>query len=233
MKILHIDNEEIINKENELNFILNNLMSPVIKSVSDTESAIFQIKYNKFDLFIINISTNNQLDAIKLVDYIYDDFTPIIFISPFLILDIANKIKSMKNAIYLVKPFHNFTLESSIRTILRNKEFIGDSNSHHFKINNQQYISINSIVYIEVDSNYCYIHTIGKKYVMKISLNQILNKLPNTSFIVLNRNFAVNKQHIKVVDFLKDKLVTSNNIQLSISKRQGKSIKQLYSKIYS
>lgn len=77
-------------------------------------------------------------------------------------------------------------------TLAKSKGFISVSTKDSIK-----YISLSDIFYIIHERNYCYIYTLdGNKYSKYISLTKILDFLPYTQFIRVNRNIIINKNNI-------------------------------------
>lgn len=227
MKAFILDDDELFLEG--ISIMLTNFSDFKIHKFSNYDAALKQLYNTKFDLYIIDLKLNNLFSGFDLSEYIEDDTSPLIFVSAYINDEIHDKINLLKNAAYLVKPFHEYTLESTIRTLIKNKVYL-ESKNQLFRISNQQSIAIDSIIYIEVDKNYCILHTSEKKHIVKISMSQILRKLPQDKFLLIHRNFAVHYLHIKSIDISKDILVTSNNIKLTISKRQGKIVKLFFTK---
>jgi DNA-binding LytR/AlgR family response regulator len=75
--------------------------------------------------------------------------------------------------------------------ILRNDNILFIKQTHQFvKLN------INDILYLEVDSKYVTIVTITKKYVLKDSLNNILEHIDFCKLVRVHRSFVVNVAQI-------------------------------------
>ena len=57
------------------------------------------------------------------------------------------------------------------------------------------------ICYIQAEGNYCYLKLIdGKKYASKISLRQLLIKLPEKSFVRIHKSYVVNMGYLEKID---------------------------------
>jgi DNA-binding LytR/AlgR family response regulator len=71
--------------------------------------------------------------------------------------------------------------------ILRTNDILFIKQTHQFvKLN------IHDILYLEVDSKYVTIVTLGKKYVLKDSLNNVLNHIAFPRLVRIHRSFVVN-----------------------------------------
>ena len=64
------------------------------------------------------------------------------------------------------------------------------------------------ICYIQAEGNYCYLKLLnGEKFASKISLRQLLSKLPESSFARIHKSFAVNLRYLEKID-TKERQVT-------------------------
>lgn len=73
-----------------------------------------------------------------------------------------------------------------------------------------QRVNVNDIHWVQSDGNYCSIHTVHKKYMVKMPLFKIKSRLPENSFIQVHKSYIVHIQLIENIDlssgeiFLKD-----------------------------
>lgn len=74
-------------------------------------------------------------------------------------------------------------------------------------------IEIDSILYLEKDGNYMNYHTLNKKILARETINEALEKLPNT-FVQVHKSYIVSLPHIEVIDS-KHVLINSNRIPMS------------------
>lgn len=66
--------------------------------------------------------------------------------------------------------------------------------------NQKERISINDILWVRSDGNYCYLQTEDRKHVMRKSLKQVKEKLPSNVFIQIFRGIIVQKDKIDRID---------------------------------
>jgi DNA-binding LytR/AlgR family response regulator len=107
---------------------------------------------------------------------------------------------------YLIKPFHQFTLQSAIENAIQANDYEVIVNYHakkHIIIRNgsskQDRITFYEIVFLETDGNYSLIHTDSKKFALKKSLNKLLTEDFDEDFIRIHQQYAVNLQHVQVL----------------------------------
>ena len=62
-------------------------------------------------------------------------------------------------------------------------------------------IQFKDICYIQAEGNYCYLRVLdGKKYASKISLRQLLTRLPEALFIRIHKSYVVNVHFLDKID---------------------------------
>jgi DNA-binding LytR/AlgR family response regulator len=84
-------------------------------------------------------------------------------------------------------PTMNSNLSEENHFILRTNDILFIKQTHQFvKLN------IHDILYLEVDNKYVTIVTLGKKYLLKDSLNNVLNHIAFPKLVRVHRSFVVN-----------------------------------------
>lgn len=86
------------------------------------------------------------------------------------------------------------------------KDILSDQ---HIYIKNRQKlekVAILNILYLEADGHYCQVHTMEKKYLVRLSMNDLSKRLPTELFFQSHRSFLVNMRKIQSVD-LQDSIV--------------------------
>ena len=61
-------------------------------------------------------------------------------------------------------------------------------------------IPIDEVLWIKTEGNYSLIHTITKKYILKLSLKKVLEQLPTTYFIQIQRAYIIALSKIEDID---------------------------------
>lgn len=180
------------------------------------------------DIIISDVFTKKRATGIELLRKLKNNVTPIILITQSQDLEIYKASKEYRHIQYLIKPFHKFTLQSTIECAISiNREKQEEENSSKKFIflkgnsDNVDKIRLDEILFLETDGNYCYIHTKNKKYILKKSLHKILQDELDESFIRIHHRYAVNKYHIQIVKL--QSIEISGKIDLPI----GKSFKKM------
>ena len=83
----------------------------------------------------------------------------------------------------------------------RTSEPIGRIDHIYTKVGNKlRKVPLDDILYIEVEGKYSALQVKERKYNVKASLKDLLQKLPNDKFVRVSRNFVVNLKRIQHID---------------------------------
>lgn len=153
------------------------------------------------DLIIMDINIDSEVDGISIAEAIQARNIPIIFITSFGNHDYFERAQKVYSVGFLVKPFHLLTLRSVIEKSLLGKSEISsqvEENSFLLKSSNTFHkVPINKIKWIEVDGNYCYFFTEDRKFVLKLSMKRVLDKInEKDNFLKIHRKFVIHKKYI-------------------------------------
>jgi DNA-binding LytR/AlgR family response regulator len=147
---------------------------------------------------------------------------PIIYLTAFTDAVTIDRIKQTHPAAFLSKPYNltnvriaidlavnNFAVsreqqptgkiipldkETNRNTASPEREMILRMNDHIFVKNNYAFVKLklNELLYIEADNNYTSIITTDKKFLLRLSLNQLLEKINYKALVRIHRSYAVN-----------------------------------------
>lgn len=158
------------------------------------------------DIIICETFNKNQIMGIESLNKLKNNTTPIILITHSHDLEVYQKSKQYRYFQYLVKPFHKFTLQSTVENALfvkYDKQVEADTNKKFIFLKGNSdrtdRVSLDEILFLETNGNYCNIHTKKKKYIKKKSLNKILHTELDENFIRIHHRYAINKHYIQAV----------------------------------
>jgi DNA-binding LytR/AlgR family response regulator len=147
---------------------------------------------------------------------------PIIYLTAFTDAVTIDRIKQTHPAAFLSKPYNltnvriaidlavnNFAVsreqpptgkiipldkDTSRNTASPEREMILRMNDHIFVKNNYAFVKLklSELLYIETDNNYTSIITTDKKFLLRLSLNQLLEKINYRGLVRIHRSYAVN-----------------------------------------
>lgn len=223
LKIVILEDELIVVRD--LKKRLTDLGYDVIANFDNGKDLIQFLKHTNCDLLLADIQLKGDLDGIETVKAIKNiSKAPVIFITAQSDHATFNDAKNTKPAAYLVKPYNNFDLQTSIELTLENHLNTSDPDNSNYVIdekifvrgkNRFERIDLMDIQYLEASGNYTDIITEKNKYVVTAKLGQLEKQLQEVYFLRCHRSFMVN---LKLVDGFDDSNVYINDKKIPISK---------------
>lgn len=222
VKILIVEDEAILALD--LTMRLQKEGYLVVGSADNAEEAIAMFTSQQPDLVLMDININGDKDGIATaqeIKLIRD--VPIIFLTAFSQHEYVNRAKVVNPAAYLVKPYNNDSLYTSIAIALHNfallKQTTDNSVRNHsltttedsskvpllffdnffFVKNNYKFnkIAISELLYIRSDNNYIELITTSQKIVVRISLQLFASTVSHKHLVRVHKSFIVNLQKIE------------------------------------
>ncbi|NER13880.1 response regulator [Leptobacterium flavescens] len=241
IKILIVEDNVII--ADDMQTMLEDIGYDIVGNVIDFEQATAVLKDNKVDLVLIDIILASDKTGIDLGQHIRDNYNiPFIFVtsnSDRATVEIAKKVKPNG---YLVKPFEQEDLYTSIEIALSNFDYGGSGateektekvelnvddsdrknvsnavlkDSIFVKKNNLYYrVQYDDIHFIKADNVYLEINTADKKFLVRSALKDYLEKLPSNYFYRAHKSYIINLTHIQAVNS-KDIMIKDELIPIS------------------
>lgn len=207
-KILIIENELLVARDLEL--ILTKYGHRTLGIAQDYNETNRLLKRTQPDLLLIDIHLGSGKSGIEIAKVVKEKHRlPFVFITSFSDTNTIENAKKLGPIGYLVQPFNKknvvMTIEIGMTNWLsripRPKPRLYDRivQQDFFFIKDRgmmKKISFDDIYSLEADDNYTFIHTRGKaRYIVYISLKELLKKLPN-QFV------RVHKSHIANIDYI-------------------------------
>lgn len=235
VKILIVEDNVII--ADDMQSMLEEIGYEIVDNVIVYEQAVEVLKSQQVDLVLIDIILASDKTGIDLGKHIRDNYDiPFIFVTSNSDRATVENAKTVKPNGYLVKPFEQQDLYTSIEIALSNfiygkqtgntvngelNEDVPMSNSIlkdsiFVKKQHLYYrIQFGDIQFIKADNVYLEVNTIDKKFLVRSPLKDYLEKLPKNKFYRAHKSYIVNVDHI---DAINSKDIMINNTLIPISK---------------
>lgn len=234
-KILIVEDQELYAEQLEM--LIEKLDYEHMGTVDNSTEALSIILGDLPDLILMDIHIQGSHDGIELADIIHKSHPiPIIFITS--LQDDATFARANKtNPVnFLVKPFNDIQLQRIIETTTKNlaqqpallnlenpkEEWENDFLfQEHFYIKTRQKlekVAVESVLFLASDGHHSWVHTEEKKFLVRISMKELLRRLPSELFMQTHRSYVVNFKKVQSVD-LEESTVTVGNKQVALSKR--------------
>ncbi len=237
IKILIVEDNVII--ADDMQSMLEEIGYEIVDNVIVYEQAIEVLKTQQVDLVLIDIILASDKTGIDLGKHIRENYDiPFIFVTSNSDRATVENAKTVKPNGYLVKPFEQQDLYTSIEIALSNfiygKQNVAKGISHDdvnedvpmsnsilkdsifVKKQHLYYrIQFGDIQFIKADNVYLEVNTIDKKFLVRSPLKDYLEKLPQNKFYRAHKSYIVNVDHI---DAINSKDIMINNTLIPISK---------------
>jgi two-component system, response regulator PdtaR len=237
MKILIIEDEYIL--ASDLSEILKAEGYEIVCIAANGKKALDFYEKNEVDLVLCDISIHGDIDGIETVERMMNiKILPVIYITSLTDDETIERAKKTFPAAYIPKPFHITNLRMAIEMAINNfafrvnkptlkivreekenaqKELILQVNDDVFIKQNYQFVKfpLSEILYLEADLIYTNIVTTTKKYAIRVTISNVLERLSLKNLVKIHRSFVVN---INKIDSFSDSEVIINGHILPISR---------------
>ncbi len=210
----------------------------IVDNVIVYEQAEEVLKTKQVDLVLIDIILASARTGIDLGKHIREKYNiPFIFVTSNSDRATVENAKTVKPNGYLVKPFEQQDLYTSIEIALSNFNYLEkpDGSDGNEQFGNDRLLS-NSILkdsifvkkqhlyyriqfediqFIKADNVYLEVNTVDKKFLVRSPLKDYLEKLPSKKFYRVHKSYIVNVDHIGAIN---SKDIMVNNTLIPISK---------------
>lgn len=146
---------------------------------------------------------------------------PVVFMTNYLEQDVFNFSATIPKSTFLAKPFHQFTLLSTLDLLIKKYPIEQKESEKFITIRGRQQqtlkIMLDEITWIQAEGNYSFINTVkNRKHAKKKSLSKLLEELDDR-FIVVHKGYAVNTKFIQRID-LSNKIIIVQDSQIPIGR---------------
>jgi DNA-binding LytR/AlgR family response regulator len=230
MKILIVEDEALY--ADKLEMLIEQLEYEHLATVDNSSDALRLVREQTPDLILMDIYIHGEHDGIELANLILKIHPiPIIFITSLQDNLTFNRAARVNPVQFIQKPFNDLQLQRCIELSIKNlatspanaPEWENDlfvKDYLFIKVRNKlEKVSIQDILFLEADGRYCQIFTENKKYLVRMSLQEMEEKLPKEIFIQTHRSYVVNVDKIRNID-LQDSFIQLQEHQIPLSKRQ-------------
>ena len=186
---------------------LKKLNYEVVNTASNYNAAIDMIENEDLQLLLLDINLGGQKDGIDVATYVRSHYElPIIFLTANSDIATVQRAKVVKPDAYLLKPFTKDDLFTAIEIAFSSYDEISDKQEKKDTIvlkTGYDFIKLklSEIVFIESNDNYVSFNIgHGKPLISRVTLSEMTNKLPSSTFTRINRSVIINHSFIKKIE---------------------------------
>lgn len=218
VKIMIVEDETIVALD--LSMRLQKEGYEVVGIAASSDDAVALFTEQKPDLVLMDINIKGKKDGIETAKELKKiQEVPLIFLTAFSQNEYVNRAKAVNPSAYLVKPFNNDSLHTSIQIAIHNfavpgkptdprpaadakddtgKETLLFFNNYFFVKHNYRFnkFSIDELLFAESDNNYIKLVTTNKKLALRVSLQYIADKFRHPALVRVHRGYIVNIKNI-------------------------------------
>jgi two-component system, response regulator PdtaR len=237
MKILIVEDEFILAED--LSNTLESEGYEVAFVADNGQDALEFYSENDIDLVLCDINIKGDWDGIETVERLIKvKACPIIYLTALTDGETLERAKKTFPAAYIPKPYHVTNLRMAIEMAInnfavqvnkveikignhikeaQNKEQILQVNDDIFIKQNYQFVKfpLSEILYFEADNTHTNIFTHNKKYVIRQTITNILERLSLKNLVQIHRSYVVN---INKIESFNEHEVSINNTLIPISR---------------
>lgn len=227
VKILVVEDELIIAED--IQNMLDKLGYEVVGIGMDFSEGVSLLETTRPDIVLTDITLGGSKDGIDLAKIISTQYRlPFIFITSHSDKLTVERAKGTRPNGYLVKPFESDDLYTAIEVALCNYSGVAqpqeDKGETGMLIRDSIYVKeghlfvkvkLNDLRWIMSEGNYLELHTDSKRYVIRSSFREFMEKLPTDHFFRVHKSYAVNLSYIDAINSLH---VIVNEVQIPIGR---------------
>lgn len=212
---------------NQLEILVDELGYHLAGMSANSDTAKIEIEDIKPDLILMDIKIDGSMNGIDLASHLLHQ-APLIFITSFDDEATFERAKQTKPYAYIVKPFDASNLQRTIELAFNKLKEEEDHDwqkdllfKDYFFVKNRnrlEKVSLKEVNHLEVEDRYSTIHSEnGRKYVLRMSMGEVMEKLQSSEFMRIHRKYTVNLHKIRSID-TQDNLIYVGEAELPISR---------------
>lgn len=231
-KIIVVD--DITEITEAISAMLTQLGYEVIGVANDVMQALELFKETKPDLVMLDINLDKYDEGIMLGKQLNEKYNiPFIYLTAAKDKDTIDKARETSPGAYLIKPFSKEELYSTIELTMDNIKGVErklSEQEEEMKFimvsdkGRKVKVPINDILWVQSDNNYVEIITSCKKFLMRTSLENLIQQLDSEKFIKTHRSYVV---QIEKIESIKGMNLVVHKNQIPISRKHKPLINQI------
>ena len=207
-RILIVEDDLIV--RSNLEIIIAEMGHDIVGFADNAVDALVLFTVKNPQVVICDISINGTTNGIELAKKMHEiRKAPVLFLTAYNNEEFFNEAKLATPFAYISKPIDKLSLQRSVAlAVEHSKGIVGFTTDKapveeclYTRVGNRlKKIYVRDIEFVEVDGKYSAL-SVGQRMInCKISLKDLLEKLPTDKFIQVNRNFVINMDMIEDID---------------------------------
>ncbi len=215
VRILVVEDEPVIAAD--LVALLTDLGHVVVDTCRDARSAILAFAKHAPELLLLDINLGHGADGVRIAEEVNAlRPTPFLFVTSHTDQATLERVKRVRPAGFIIKPFDADDLRTQIEIALaryaastpadaqpkdeQRQDFVIDGSLFVRDKGRLVKVVIDDVIYAEADGNYVTLHTRERRYVLTCALGTVEEKLGSPWFMRVHRGFLVDLRRITGVE---------------------------------
>lgn len=232
--------EDEVKEAEKLRYCLEKCNYKVIGVSTNIKDALGLFYSQKPDMVIVDIflqDTPAGIDFAAKINENPNTKRPFIFLTGVSDRKIFESARLTAPYSYLLKPYNELELQYAIELALEkfaDEVGIFSCGEYPYIIVNECFfikkrnylvkVPVRSITHIEVEGRYLSIYSSSGNFMVKLTLTEMLHRLPDKMFIRVNRNTLVNIDNVLSFNLDDDQLILDNHKKILVSRRNRENI---------
>jgi DNA-binding LytR/AlgR family response regulator len=196
----------------DLAALLTDLGHTVCATCADARSAMLALARHAPDLLLLDIDLGRGADGVRIAQEVNATRpVPIVFISGHTDPATLERVKEVRPAGFIVKPFQEADLRTQIELALARyatppgtetaaEDFVIEGNLFVRDRGRLVKVPVDDIIYAEADDNYVVLHTAERRYVLTTTLTAMEQRLARPHFLRVHRSYLVDLRRVTAVE---------------------------------
>jgi DNA-binding LytR/AlgR family response regulator len=215
VRILIVEDEPLIAED--LRAHLEELGYEVCAVCDNALDAMAEIGAHVPDLLLLDINLGDGADGVQLAEKVNAKYkVPFIFVTSHSDKAMLERVKAVRPAGFIIKPFDENVLRSQIEIALARYASQVDPHTAPTEAQRSEFViadsifirdkgklvkvPLNDIHYAQADDNYVTLHTTGKKFVITSTLAAVEEKLKSPYHLRVHRSYLVDLRQVSAVE---------------------------------
>jgi DNA-binding LytR/AlgR family response regulator len=229
MTILIVEDEPLY--ASHLEMLVEDLGHTVLGCVEDAEAALLLVREAMPDLVLMDINIPGAYDGVETAERIQEQGScPVIFITAEKDDRTFQRASRLGPANFLLKPFDDLQVSRAIQLASAGAKHqerdatetnLSDEENLYVKTGKKlRKIPVAQIASVNADGRYCEIHTVTNRYLIRMTLQDLQDRLPEDRFLKTHRGHLVNEDFIESIDLQDSEIVLNGGRRIPLAKRE-------------
>lgn len=243
VRILIVEDDAVIAAD--LGTLLRDLGYTVCAICSDATMALPSLAVHRPDIVLLDIHLGGGEDGITVAERINAlAATPFIFVTGHTDPATLHRVKAVRPAGFIIKPFDEDDLRTQIEIALARYAAQVEATTQPLEVQKQDFriadvlfvrdkgrlvkVPVSAIIYAEADDNYVVLHTAERRYMLASTLTGLEERIASPHFIRIHRGYLVDVRRITA---LREKEVLLGTRSLPVGRTHREELRRRWEQV--